>query len=286
MNTDHLTAALHACAAGLYPLEAGVALLTSNGTFLQRGDFTTRFITCGTSDGTPMAAIDWDAAITTLNSGGLPCSGGERRILQLAASLAGGIPVRRIADKDRAQTPRGGEPLIGLTAFTQIHLHVILAVQETVNNFDGKRNEIFRYRRYPLGRAVDLGLELLATSEVTSYEGCRCQGYLSAEAIYITVAATDCRQCVINHAYTLRLRRVIKIVSKVGRRVVVERHPVPSAHEYIYSYLSNGQVPACLASYHLSPCASIPLESLKPMSLKATLNMCSLTSRSSLLPQK
>ena len=40
-----------------------------------------------------MAAIDWDAAITALNSGGLPCSGGERRILQLAASLADGTPV-------------------------------------------------------------------------------------------------------------------------------------------------------------------------------------------------
>jgi hypothetical protein len=93
VNTDHLTAALHACAAGLYPLEAGVALLISNGTFLQRGDFTTRFITCGTSGGTPMAAIDWDAAITALNAGELPCSGGERRILQLAASLAGGVPV-------------------------------------------------------------------------------------------------------------------------------------------------------------------------------------------------
>jgi hypothetical protein len=93
VNTDHLTAALHACAAGLYPLEAGVALLISNGTFLQRGDFTTRFITCGTSGGTPMAAIDWDAAITALNADELPCSGGERRILQLAASLAGGVPV-------------------------------------------------------------------------------------------------------------------------------------------------------------------------------------------------
>jgi hypothetical protein len=93
VNTDHLTAALHACAAGLYPLEAGVALLISNGTFLQRDDFTTRFITCGTSGSTPMAAIDWDAAITALNAGELPCSGGERRILQLAASLAGGVPV-------------------------------------------------------------------------------------------------------------------------------------------------------------------------------------------------
>src|SRR3984893_6558965 len=93
MTAGDLAAALHACAAGLYPLEAGVALLTSNGTFLHRGDFTTRFITCGTSDGTTIAAIRWDAAITALASGDLPCSGGERRILQLSASLAGGIPV-------------------------------------------------------------------------------------------------------------------------------------------------------------------------------------------------
>ena len=96
MDTDPLTAALHACAAGLYPLEAGVALLTSNGTFLRRDDFTSRFITTGTSisDGTTsMAAIGWDAAITALNAGDLPCSGGERRILQLSASFAAGIPV-------------------------------------------------------------------------------------------------------------------------------------------------------------------------------------------------
>jgi hypothetical protein len=83
VTADDLTAALRACAAGLYPLEAGTALLISNGTFLRRDDFTSRFITCGTSDGTSMAAIDWDAAITALASGGLPCSGGERRILQL-----------------------------------------------------------------------------------------------------------------------------------------------------------------------------------------------------------
>jgi hypothetical protein len=93
MTADDLTAALRACAAGLYPLEAGVALLISNGTFLRRSDFTTRFISHGTSNGTPMAAIDWDAAITALTSGCLPCSGGERRLLMLSASLAGGIPV-------------------------------------------------------------------------------------------------------------------------------------------------------------------------------------------------
>jgi hypothetical protein len=96
VTADDLTAALRACAAGLYPLEAGTALLIANRTFLHRDDFTSRFITVATSisDGTtPMAAIDWDAAITALHAGELPCSGGERRILHLSASLAGGIPV-------------------------------------------------------------------------------------------------------------------------------------------------------------------------------------------------
>jgi hypothetical protein len=93
MTTDHLTTALRACAAGIYPLEAGVALLISHGTFLHRDDFTAQFITCGTSGDIPMAAIDWEAAITAQRVGELPCSGGERRVLELSASLAAGIPV-------------------------------------------------------------------------------------------------------------------------------------------------------------------------------------------------
>jgi hypothetical protein len=40
-----------------------------------------------------IAAIDWGAAITALQVGELPCSGGERRILQLSASLAAGTTV-------------------------------------------------------------------------------------------------------------------------------------------------------------------------------------------------
>lgn len=93
MSADELAAALHACAAGLYPLEAGVALLAAEGTFLRRDDFTSRFIEHGTSNGTAMAAIDWDTAITALRAGELPCSGGERHVLLLSASLAAGIPV-------------------------------------------------------------------------------------------------------------------------------------------------------------------------------------------------
>jgi hypothetical protein len=83
MTADDLAAALRACAAGLYPLEAGTALLIGNGTFLHHPDFTSRFIATGTSisDGTtPMADIDWDAAITALRAGELSCSGGERRV--------------------------------------------------------------------------------------------------------------------------------------------------------------------------------------------------------------
>lgn len=89
MTTTSLATALRACAAGLYPLEAGVGLLIANGTFLHRDDFTSRFVNGTTS----MAAVDWDAATTALTAGELPCSGGEQRILKLAASLAAGIPV-------------------------------------------------------------------------------------------------------------------------------------------------------------------------------------------------
>jgi hypothetical protein len=40
-----------------------------------------------------MASTDWQAAIAALNVGQLPCSSGERRMLLLAASIAGGTPV-------------------------------------------------------------------------------------------------------------------------------------------------------------------------------------------------
>jgi hypothetical protein len=91
-----LSTALRACARGLYPAEAGVELLISHASFLHRNDFRHRFVRHGTSiaDGaTALAEIDWPAAVTALNTGDLPCSGGEQRILRIAASLAHGIPV-------------------------------------------------------------------------------------------------------------------------------------------------------------------------------------------------
>ena len=89
MTPARLPAALRACASGIHPLEAGTSLLIDCGSWLHREDFTSRFITTGTSisDGvTLMASTDWEAAITALNAG-------ERRVLLLAASIAGGIPV-------------------------------------------------------------------------------------------------------------------------------------------------------------------------------------------------
>jgi hypothetical protein len=89
-----LAGPLRACAAGVYPGEAGVELLINHDVFLHRDDFTSRFIEPGThiTDGTQLAAVDWPAAISALDTD-LPCSGGEQRMLRLAASLADGLPV-------------------------------------------------------------------------------------------------------------------------------------------------------------------------------------------------
>ena len=89
-----LVAAIRAGAAGLYSLEAACELVIGTG-WLRRDDFT-RFIRTGTSltDGvTELAHIDWQSAITGRDTGHLPCSSGENRILRLAASIAAGIPV-------------------------------------------------------------------------------------------------------------------------------------------------------------------------------------------------
>jgi hypothetical protein len=90
--TSQLSAALRATAAGIHPDEAAAGLIISHGTFLHRDDFTrhpSETAAC-ISDGTPMAWIDWDAVITALDGGHPPASGGEKRIVRLAASLAAG----------------------------------------------------------------------------------------------------------------------------------------------------------------------------------------------------
>jgi hypothetical protein len=96
VNPRQLGEALRACARGIHPLEAGAGLLIDCGSWLHREDFTSRFITVDTSisDGvTLLASTDWEAAVAALHAGELPASGGERRMLLLAASIADGIPV-------------------------------------------------------------------------------------------------------------------------------------------------------------------------------------------------
>jgi hypothetical protein len=90
-----LATALRHQAQGAYCLEAAAELLIAHWSWLHRADFTTEFIKVrpGLVDGRAMAVVDWPAAITSLQAGGLPCSGSERRILRIAASLAAGIPV-------------------------------------------------------------------------------------------------------------------------------------------------------------------------------------------------
>jgi hypothetical protein len=96
LNPRQLSDALRAGARGIHPLEAGTGLLIDCGSWLHRTDFTSRFITTGTSisDGvTLLASIDWETAVTALHADELPASGGERRMLLLASSIAGGTPV-------------------------------------------------------------------------------------------------------------------------------------------------------------------------------------------------
>ena len=89
MTDSTLQAALRAAADGLYALEAGTGLIIAHGAWVQRGDFA-----CFIHHGAGTAAIDWEAVIAALDAGELPSSGGEKRMLRLAASLAGDIPVR------------------------------------------------------------------------------------------------------------------------------------------------------------------------------------------------
>jgi ADP-ribose pyrophosphatase YjhB (NUDIX family) len=89
-----LATPLRAHARGIYTLEAAVELLIAHRTWLHRDDFHDRFVHTTSSSGHPTTAhIDWPAAITALDTGELPCSSSQDRILRLAASLADGILV-------------------------------------------------------------------------------------------------------------------------------------------------------------------------------------------------
>lgn len=88
-----LVRALARGAAGTPCEQAGVELLIDAEAWLHRADFIGSFVTVDAGVASMLAFIDWEAAITALEDGRLPCSGGERRILRIAASMSCGIPV-------------------------------------------------------------------------------------------------------------------------------------------------------------------------------------------------
>ncbi len=142
--TAATAAALRACAAGYYPAEAGTELLIRHDCFLRRRDFA-GFVHAGTSstDGvTPMAQIDWDAAISALHAGQLPASGGERRILQLAASIAHAAP--RLPPRHH---PRPGQP----QPATPHHRHPARGRTTTTASLTPTPAQRFRPRQQPGG---------------------------------------------------------------------------------------------------------------------------------------
>ena len=75
-----ITSAVRAGAAGLYSLEAACELIIGTGWLLRRDDFA-RLVSTGTSltDGvTELAHIDWQAAITSRETGRLPAAAAGR----------------------------------------------------------------------------------------------------------------------------------------------------------------------------------------------------------------
>jgi len=92
---DNLAAALRAWAKGLFSTEAAVELLIGHRSWLYREDFLEIAVEFGQgiTSGAVMAAIDFEAAARALEAGTLPCSGGEGRVLRIAASIAVGVPV-------------------------------------------------------------------------------------------------------------------------------------------------------------------------------------------------
>ena len=88
MTPRTLAGTLISHAAGLTSDTAAAELITAHHTWLTRTDFTATCIHSGTSPGRPpYAYIDWEHAITALDSHRLSCAPSEAAILRIAASL-------------------------------------------------------------------------------------------------------------------------------------------------------------------------------------------------------
>jgi hypothetical protein len=89
LATGRLAVLLRGTAAGILAGTAAADLIIAHGRFLDDPAFR-RIIAAGASvaDGQPFAVIRWNAAVTALENGHLPCSTSERSVLLIAASLA------------------------------------------------------------------------------------------------------------------------------------------------------------------------------------------------------
>ena len=89
LATGRLAALLRGTAAGMLADTAAADLIIAHGRFLPDPAFR-RIIAAGASvaDGQPFAVIRWNAVVWALENGHLPCTGSERAVLLIAASLA------------------------------------------------------------------------------------------------------------------------------------------------------------------------------------------------------
>jgi hypothetical protein len=91
---EDLAEAIRGWAKGWLPTEAAAELLIAHRSWLERDDFlrTAVEIEWEPFRGREIAAVDFAAAADAVQ-GMLPCSDGERQVVLVAASIAGGIPV-------------------------------------------------------------------------------------------------------------------------------------------------------------------------------------------------
>ena len=88
MTPHDLASALISHAAGLTSPAAAAELICAHRTWLTRTEFTTACLHAGIRhDQRPCACIDWEHAITALDSHQLSCTPSEAAILRIAASL-------------------------------------------------------------------------------------------------------------------------------------------------------------------------------------------------------
>jgi len=88
MTPGALAGTLISHAAGLTSDTAAAELICAHHTWLTSTDFVTTCIHAGTRhDGHPYACIDWEDAITALDTRQLSCSPSEAAVLRIAASL-------------------------------------------------------------------------------------------------------------------------------------------------------------------------------------------------------